>query len=174
MKKTIKFLTILILVFNFTSCDQLEDATSVDINTVQKASITAHVNAGNDVPFNQNVTINIDNSDTHSYLNLIKKVSINSLTYRIINFTGDANGSINVDLSADNAVLASHAIVVKTTADSGVIYKITDTAALNAIAAKLKSGSSVVFAMKGTSTSNGEMDFKVEITLDLKITASPL
>jgi hypothetical protein len=174
MKKTIQLLSIFLLVFSFTSCEDIKDAASIDIDTVQKQTINAQVSAGTDLPFSQTATINIDNDDTHNYLKLIKKVTINSFTYKIINFTGDANGSIDVDFKADGVILASHSVVVKTTADNQVVFDISDTTTLSSIASKLKNGSSVVLSMVGTSTSDSAMNFKVEITVDLTVTAGVL
>ncbi|RXP61868.1 hypothetical protein EC396_03415 [Lutibacter sp. HS1-25] len=174
MKKTIQLLSIFILVFSFSSCEEIKDATNIDIDTVQKQTINAQVSAGTNLPFNQTATINIDNDDTHDYLKLIKKVTINSFTYKIINFSGDANGSIDVDFKADGVTLASHSVVVKTTADNQVVFDIADTTTLNSIASKLKNGSTVVLSMVGTSTSDSAMSFKVEITVDLTVTAGVL
>jgi hypothetical protein len=174
MKKTIQFLAIFTLVFSFVSCDEISDATSTTFNTTQSATIPVSVSAGDDLPINESIGIDIDNSDTHAYLNLIKKVTINQLTYKIINFTGDANGTIDVNIIADGVVIASHELPVKTTADNGVEFEVTNTTYLNTIASKLKNGNEVVFSINGTSSSDGAMNFKVQINIDLKVTAGIL
>ena len=43
MKKTIQLLSIFLLVFSFTSCEEIKDAASIDIDTVQKQTINAHL-----------------------------------------------------------------------------------------------------------------------------------
>ena len=173
MKNLIKFLAVSILIFGYTSCDELDKLTDVDFNTTVTESIIVNVDGGVDVLLNSNVLVNIDNPDTHEYLSKIKKVEINSLDYRVINFFGDNVGVITADLMADGAILDTHTNVTVSN-EVGMMYSIEDTAALNTIASKLKNGGDVNFAVAGTSTNEGGMNFEIKITLSLKVTADAL
>ncbi len=173
MKNLIKFLAVLVLVFGYTSCDELDELTEIDFNTTITESIIANVDGGVDVILNSNVLVNIANEDTQDYLDKIEKVEILSLDYQIINFNGDNAGVITADLMADSVILDTHTNVTVSNV-VGVMYSVDDTATLNTIANKLKNGSNVVFAVVGTSTNEGGMSFEIEITLSLKITADVL
>lgn len=171
MKNLIKFLAVALLVFGFTSCDELDDLTDVDFNTSVTERIT--VSLDDNEALNNSVAINIDNNDTHDYLSKIKSVKINSLTYKVMNFSGDTSGRITANFIADGVTLATHTDVVVYD-EIGVVYSIEDTAKLSAIAKKLKGGSNVTMSVTGTSINEGGMDFLIEITLNLKVTAEAL
>jgi len=173
MKNLIKNLTVLLLFVGYTSCDELDKLTDVDFNTTVTERIIVNVDGGVDVLLNSNVLVNIDNEDTHDYLSKIEKVEINSLDYKVINFFGDNVGVITADLIADSAILDTHTAVTVFN-EVGVIYSIVDTATLNTIANKLKNGGNVNFAINGISTCEGGMNFEIEITLNLTITADAL
>ncbi len=173
MKNLIKYLAVLVLVFGYTSCDELDELTEIDFNTTITESIIANVDGGVDVILNSNVLVNIANEDTQDYLDKIEKVEILSLDYQIINFNGDNAGVITADLMADSVILDTHTNVTVSNV-VGVMYSVDDTATLNTIANKLKNGSNVVFAVVGTSTNEGGMSFEIEITLSLKVTADAL
>lgn len=173
MKNLIKFLAALLLLVGYTSCDELDELTEVDLNTSVTEQIAVNVDSGENVMLDSGVMVNIDNPDTHDYLNKIQTVRINSLTYKVINFIGDLSGTMTVDLLADGAILATHTNVVVAN-EEYVEYSISDTAKLTAIASKLKSGADVYMSVAGTATSEGGLIFDVEVTLDLTVTADAL
>ncbi len=173
MKNLIKFCAVILLVFGYTSCDKLDELTEVDFNTSITERIAVNVDAGENVVLNNSVMVNIDNPDTHDYLNKIKNVTINSLTYKVVSFDGDFNGMMTANLIADGVTLATHTDVLVSD-EIEVLYSIDDTAKLTAIATKLKNKADVVMEVTGTATSEVGMYFQIEVTLNLKVTADAL
>ena len=109
------------------------------------------------------------------YLDLIEDLSITSLTYRIIDFTGDTAGTIDAEFIVNGVLLATNDITVKTEADAGTVYEVTDTAQLNQIATDLKNNLQVSAEYTGTALCDADnMDFKIEVTVGVELTASPL
>ena len=176
MKKLIKIFAIIFLTIGFTSCDAIDDAiddiTEIDFNTTLTESYVVTLESGNDMDVSQSKTISIDNDDTHDYLSKINGVSITSLTYRITSHNGDDTANADVDFFADQTVLMSQYIVIKEALDAGEPFEVTNVTYLNEIATKLKNGDSVLMGMSGTSNSEGVTTFTVEVTIEVKVTAS--
>jgi hypothetical protein len=172
MKNLIKFLAVLLLFVGYTSCDELDKLTEIDLDTTVTTSIPVTVSdgVGESVDISNSDVINIVDYINADYLDDIEDFSISSFSYKVINFSGDLAGTMTVDLMADGVILATHTGVTVST-EEGVVYTITDTTALNTIASTLRSGTSVTFAVSGTSINNGGMFFEIEITIDLDITA---
>ena len=88
---------------------------------------------------------------------------------------GDAEGSINGNLMADTIVLDTNNFNVKDAYNAVTIFEITDVDTLNSMANLLKNNHEVMVSIIGESISlNDSMNFKIEITAELDITASPL
>ncbi len=174
MKNTIKFLILLVITTSFFACDKLTD---VNFDTTITERIPVHINqtTGTSTAFNESIILSLDNNDTHDYLNDIKAVEINSLTYKLIQFSGDANGTIDVQFYIDANPLMQNDIIVKQSVDNLTIFEITDVQELNTIASALKNGHQVTARYQGNALcNNGSMDFKVEISMSVAVTANPI
>ena len=176
MKNLIKFLAVLVLIFGYTSCDELDKLTEVDLSTTvtKNISVTVDDGLGSSVNISNSIDINIGDYIDSDYLSKIEEVKINSMTYKVINFSGDQTGEMTANLTADGVTLDTHTDVIVSNV-VGEMYTIDDTAKLTTIANNLKNSSNdVVFAVSGTSINDGGMTFTIEITLNLKITADAL
>lgn len=178
--KTIYFLAGLLLVcFTISSCDEddLEGLLpAFDVKLVKTENIPVHIDQtdGNWVTFSGKTTLSIVNSDTKDHLNKIKKLSINKLSFKIINFNGDQNGEVDGKFSVAGQVSLNKSFVVKTAADGGTVYEITETAELNRIISELQGGQSVDVDYAGSALCNdADMDFTVEVTLDVTVKIDP-
>ena len=171
MKNLIKFFAVLLLVFGYTSCDELDKLTEIDIDSTLTGIIPVDVAGGEMVNLNNSVTINIADGgqDIVDNLNKIEKVKIISLTYTVMNLNGDNTGTITADLKANTVVMDTHTNAVVFD-QIGVVHTIDDTTTLNTIANLLKNGSDVVFAITGTSTNEGGMIFDIQVTADIEVT----
>lgn len=179
MKKTIFTIAIFASIFCLTlfSCDTIDDLTEVTFDTSLSDKIVVHVNqtSGTAISFNESIFLNLDNTDTHDYLNDINNISINSLSYKIINFTGDPMGVIDVEFFVDDVSLLTDNFIVKTQADSGQIFEVTNTTQLNQIASALKNQQQITAKYEGSALCDTDtMDFKVEVTIGISVTANPL
>lgn len=176
MKRLMSFIVLLLIGFSTNSCDEAEKLLDVPFRFTITEEIPVHISqAVGSQDFNKTVILSIDNSDTHDYLNKIKEVKIYSLKYKLIQFSGDATGSVEADLSADNILLSSFDGNVKNVSDAGTVFNVDDVDALNEVALKLKNGHSVTARFSGEAWSeNAPMDFKVQIKMDVKVTANPL
>lgn len=177
MKNLNRFLVVILLVFGYASCDELDKLTEVDFDaTVTDIIYVDAIDGGVDVPLNNSRTIKLADAggDVQDYINNIESVSFNSLTYQVINFVGDAAGTMTVNILADGVIMDTHTGVT-VSSQVGTIHEITDTATLNAIASDLKNGNSVIFEIDGTATSDeGGMDFDIQVSLDVTVVADAL
>ena len=175
MKNTIKLLAIILvatLSIPFTACD--DDILDVDFSTTISEKIDVNIIEGQ-TNVDESSTLSLDNKDTNKYLNKIKNVKITKLTYKITSFTGDPNGTINGSLYANTLKLDLNNFNVKEAYDNATIFEITDIDKLNEIATLLKNNKSVNIGIKGTiNAANEAMNFEVEVTAKLDLTANPL
>jgi len=172
MKNTIKLLAVLLIAFTFNSCDEVNDLADISIETSLTEQIDVQITEDQDQVSDQ-IVLSIDNSDTHDYLDKLKSISIEKLTYKFIGFSGNDTCNMSVDISTDGNVLDTKTFQIKQESDNGTIYEITDVAKLNAMATALKNNQQVSFEMDGT-VSDGPANFKIEVTATIKIVANPL
>jgi len=172
MKNTIKLLAVLLIAFTFNSCDDVTDLADITISTSVTEEIAIQITEDQDQVSNE-ITLSIDNTDTHDYLDRIQSITIKKLTYKFINFTGNETCSIDAIISTDNTVLDTKTFQIKQDVENETIYEISDVEKLNAMATALKNNQQVSFKMEGTVT-NSPADFKVEVTAEITIVANPL
>jgi hypothetical protein len=178
MKTLCKLFLVLVLLVGYTSCDAVDELTEVDFKTTINESVFVTVPDGNlrDQIFN----VNIRNSDTEDYLNVLEDVDITSFTYRLVGFNGDDKGTILgyflwiESVGADGQILLNHDMVVSDEVNAGTVFEVTDVGYLKAIASQLKSGRDVYFGLGGLATCDSEMTFTIELTIELAITADAL
>lgn len=178
MKYIFRLFLITVFLIGYTSCDEVDELTEVDFNTTINESVFVTVPDGNIQ--GQIYDVNILNSDTEEYVDLLEDVDITSFTYRLVNFNGDNQGTIVgsflwiESIGADGQVLVNHDMVVSEEVNAGTVFEVTDVSYLNAIASQLKSGQDVYFGLGGTATCDPDMTFTIEITIELAITADAL
>jgi len=172
MKNTIKFLAILLISFTFNSCDEVEKLADVKFSTSITEKIPVHIGQNQEY-MSEMVTLNLDNSDTHDYLNELKNVSIKKVQYKFIDFTGNEDCYINVEIASDGVVLETKEFYVQQAYSNETVYEITDIDKVNAMATALKNNKQIEFKMEGE-VFGGISDFKIEVTLELEIIANPL
>lgn len=179
MKKFLLLLGLLLVCPNFSSCDEddlpgIIPAFSVNLNETENIPVQIDQTMGDWVTFSETTTINIVNGDTENYLNKIKEVKINTLSYKVINFNGDPVGEVKGKFSVAGQVSLSNEFVVKTSADNAVVYQITEVAELTRIANALKSGQDVQVEYSGSAfCDDNSMDFTIEVTMSVKVTIDP-
>ena len=177
MKNIAKFLLLLLIAFSISSCDEAEDLLNLtkdfDDTIVESIAISIDKTAGERASFSNSTVLSIDDPALQPYINKIKSIEIKSLSYKIINFNGDATGDVNGEFYIDDIVYLTDAFVVKTEADKGTVFKINDVAELNEIANKLKANKELTAKYSGDALcDNDDMNFQIEITLDVKITVN--
>jgi len=179
MKKFLMALLIGFISFNFSSCDEddlkeLLPAFDVDLKKVELIPVQVDQTNGEWIVFSQTTNLDIINSQTKDYISKIKSLKINSLSYKIVNFAGDPIGQVDGAFAVANEISLQNKIVVKTEADNGTIFQITEVAELNRIATLLKKGESVEVKYSGSALcDDADMDFSIEVTLDAKVTIDP-
>lgn len=180
MKKILLLLGVFLICPNFSSCDEddippgLIPAFSVNLTKIENIPVDIDQTTGDWVTYSKTTTLNIVNDDTKDHLNKITDVKINSLSYKVINFNGDPIGQVNGKFSVAGQVSLANDFVVKTSADNGVVYQITEVAELTRIAKDLKSGQDVVVEYSGSALcDDNSMDFIIEVTMSVKVTIDP-
>jgi len=159
---------------SFTSCDSIDELTEFDFNTTINEQLAVSVPAGEELALNETMVINIVNNDTEEYLDVLQNVRITSFKYQFTNFSGDVNGTLVGTFVADGVAVLSHDMVVKQTADAGTVFEITDVSVLNSIADKLRAGNNVLIGITGESSCDEAMNFTIQLTIGLAITADVL
>ncbi len=173
MKNTIKFLAIILLSITFNSCsDDVQELTDVNISTSLTEKIDVQIGETQEY-ISKAITLNLDNTDTHSYLDKLKTLEIKKLTYKFIDFTGNDSCGMNVEISTDNNVFETKDFIIKTEVDNQTVFEITDVAKLNAMSTALLNNKQVSFKMEGE-VFDGAANFKVEVTVEVDIVANPL
>ena len=179
MNKFLIALLIGFIAFNFSSCDEddlkgLLPAFDVDLNKVELIPVKVDQTNGEWIVFTQTTNLDIINNQTKDHISKIKSLKIKGLSYKIINFSGDSMGEVDGSFSVANQIALQNNIVVKTEADGGTIFQITETDALNRIANLLKTGKSAEVKYSGSALCNdNDMNFTIEVTLDAKVTIDP-
>jgi len=179
MKNILLLLGVFLICCSFSSCDEddleaLLPAFDVNLTKTEIIPVQIDQTTGDWVNYANMTNLNIVNSDTEDYLNKIKEVKINKLSYKVINFIGDPAGRVKGDFSVAGKVYLSNEFVVKTSADNGVVYEITEVAELTEIANLLKSGQNVKVEYAGSALCDDDsMDFDIEVTLKVKVTIDP-
>jgi len=174
MKNITKFLLLLLLTFSFSSCEEAEKLLNLtkdfDSTIVEPIPLSIDQTAGDRATFSNTKVLSLDDPDLQPYLNKIEDIEIKSLSYKIINFNGDPSGDVNGEFYIDNIIYLTDAFVVKTAADNGTVYEITEVATLNEIANKLKANKKLTAVYSGDALcDNDNMNFMVEITIKAKI-----
>ena len=175
MKKLI--IVVLILGLCFTACDKAEEILNVKLPAKITEKIPIHVNQTNGAwdNFNNTVVLSIDNGDIHDYINKIKDVKVTKLSYRIIGFSGDAAGEVKASFLVDNIVELNNDFVVKTEADKSTVFVVSNVDQLNELGNALKNNHKITAKYAGSALcDNADMDFMVEVTIELTVTASPI
>lgn len=174
MNTFIRIFLVMLIIVGYNSCDELDELTEVDFDTTLNEQLNVTVLAGENLTLNKTMLINIVNSDTEDYLDVLQNVRITAFTYQLTNFTGDDNGTISGNFVADGIELLNHDMVVKQTVDAGTVFEVTNTALLNSIAADLKAGNDVLIGLVGESSCEDVMNFTINISIDLEVTADVL
>ena len=174
MKKITPYLMLLLMLLTLTSNSCDEDILDVDISTEITRSIDLHVNQGKESII-ENYTVDLNNDDTKDYINKIKNVTITKLSYKIKNFSGDPEGTISGTVSVEDFSFEPIVDNIKNAFDSNTEYKISNENELSTIAELLKEKGKITVEIDGESECpNNSMDFTIEVTAKLKITANPL
>jgi hypothetical protein len=185
MKNIFNYILILIVAFSFESCDETEELFDQDFTVNIDEKIPVHVDqttvektlsiAFAPREFQGSVDLSIDTENTHEYLNKIKSVEVKSLTYKFIEFNGDPTGTVNASLYINNQLLGTNEVNVKTEADNGTIFSVSNPDELTKIANSLRSGYKVTARYQGTAICNqNEMNFRIQVMMRVMIVANPL
>ena len=174
--KKILFISVLFTSFLFSSCgDDLEDLLDVSFEVPIVEEIDVDVPSGTN-PLNQTVSFSLsENTETSKYLDKLKTLEIKKMTYKVIDFTGDATGKITASLKANGTTLHSITdVTVKTAFDNATVYEVTNKAALVTAATSLLQNKTISLETSGTTVSATAMSFIIEVTLELGVVANPL
>ncbi|MDO6758613.1 hypothetical protein Q4566_00255 [Tamlana sp. 2_MG-2023] len=184
MKNQINALLLaLTLIVSFTSCDQADELTEFDVTETFDPSLSIDVPGSDAVAkigatkeeisndWNASTTIDIsDNDEINDNLKYIEKVKINSLDYKITNYSGpDNTAASNVTVTLGDVEIALEDVILKSAYDAGKLFSIEDPEKLNAIANKLKQDKKLTISSKGT-VNNGTSDVDFEIQFYIKTT----
>ena len=172
--KTIKTLGILLLLSITVSCDEIDELTEFDASFTLNESITISVPEGEEVQtFTQSVSLNLaEDQDVADNLSAIEEVSIQSLTYRYTNVTGNEEAQIN---NAQFTIAGTTINVesVNPTEAQGSIYTINDQEVLNAFSTALRSNPEGSIAYTAQ-IQGAPVSFVIQVELEVTVTIDPV
>ncbi len=172
--KKLFLLTFIVTASFLTSCDELKDAADIDFNTTVSADITVSITEPG-TTYDNTTILDLSNEDTEDHLDKIKNVSITKLTYTVINFAGDAAGTITGDLKADGVTL--HSVANQNVSDaffSATVFEVTDPNLIKNAAQKLLNNHHLTLQTTGTADYTTSLFFIVRVTAELKVKANAL
>lgn len=179
MKTTLKILVTLAVVFSMTSCKKLADVTfdatlheQIDITTVATTTRMAEPDSQR---FDETITLRLDDdASAAEYLSKINEVNVNSLTYKLLGYTGSNNVEISAKLYVDgNEVYEVNDLNLHDAVISGEIFTV-PSSHFGAIASRLLNDKKIVVRYVGTSSANDPINFTVDVKSLLGITANAL
>ena len=175
LKKAYPFIIVFILLI--ASCDKIEEATTININSSEKITFDVSLEAGKSVSFSEEYNLS-DNADIKNYLDKLKGVEITEAYYILKDFSGTSSmTTADISLSLANETFGPYQHNLFD--DAGNATKTTLQAAkLNAVATEFYQKKKISIAIEGShnipaAEPNGET-VTVELYLKLKFTASPL
>lgn len=184
MKKT-NFIILLSTLFAITlisSCGLLDDAGDISFPSDLKKSIDVNETAtGMNLPYSSEILLDATaDSEIKKYKDKIKSISVNSIKYKISNFTGTAGTTFTGSMAfgkAGQALTISSSLSnvdLQAASNSGAETEVAlPQADIDKIAALLKDDKAVTISVSGT-LSEAPTSFKLEIIVNAKITANPL
>lgn len=170
-----KIICIFFLSLIATSCGSLDDVLELKVENSLTESIPVSVlqTASTAVAFDLSSTVNLNTGDLAQYIDKISAIKINTLTYKFIDFTGNADGTIPTGtLKFDDVVIGELTdFNISAAAVAGTTFEITDAVKLNLIASNFVNNAEVTVKLIGTVLSEaGAMDFKVEVFMNMTAT----
>lgn len=168
MKKIVLLLSV---VLAFTSCLDSNPVELTATNAITK-QVDVTVAQTNGTPRSLNATATVKLSDVISNVADITDVTINRLSYKFIEFTGNTDGVIqSISLKVNNDVLGTGSnIKVAQESENGTVFQITDTAKIAILENLLKNSTSANLAVEGSALSDaGNMEFKIEIFVNVTV-----
>ncbi len=171
--KNIKTLTILLLIFTFVSCDEVDELTQIDLNTtlIEEVQVTL---SENNASLSESLTINLaDNDDIEPYLNQIESITVNSASYVIKDYNGleTATGSITVKANSEVFGPFQHTFF---TDDQNATKFSFEASRLNALSSSLSSNNQLSLDVDGTQDQAQNANFSIEFTLEVDVVAQAL
>lgn len=170
-----KIIYIFFLSLIATSCGSLDDLLELKVENSLTESIPVNVpqTSSTAVVFDLSTTVNLNAGDLAQYKDKITAIKINTLTYKFIDFTGNAAGTIPTGtLKFDDVIIGEMTdFNISAAAGAGTSFEITDAVKLSLIAANFVNNSEVSVKLIGTVLSEaGGMDFKVEVFMNMTAT----
>ncbi|WP_299099072.1 hypothetical protein [uncultured Winogradskyella sp.] len=178
MKIKTKVGLLLLLFISAFSCDELDEITEIDITQDFTRTFNVSVqedSEGQPQSFSSAITLDItDNEDIQNNIDLIQNISINSITYEIINFSGSEDAMLTDGqlTYGTNSITVSNINLEQSDIDN-TIYTISDTSGFNSLANDLENDQVVNMSLTGT-VNETPVAFDVEVTFDLTVTIDVL
>ena len=175
MKFTLKTLPVLfILVLGYSSCDELDELTEIDITEDFSTTISVELDAESNLSWSENATIDISiNQEIADNLDLIQDVIINSLTYEINNVNGEGTTISEASISFNGQSISVENLDLVTADSNNTVFTIEDTSLLTSIGNALENNPVITVGLSGTIDAV-PASFDVIVTLDSTVTVDLL
>jgi len=176
MKTKIKFLVVLLVVFSFTSCEKMTDV-NFETTTTDRIDIEVTPTKTGAIAFDEEVVVKLENGsgEIGDYLQHLKKIEVKKLSYKFISFSGDADTVITGKLYLDGTLVNENiSINLKQAVDAVSVFEILDAQDLDKMEKSLINNKQITIRFAGEATTSQQLNFKVEATSKLAVTADPI
>ena len=171
--KNIKTLFILLLIFSFVSCEEVDELTQIDLNTTLTEEVQVTLSENN-ASLSESLTINLaDNDDIEPYLNQIESITVTSASYVIKDYNGVETATGELTVSANSEVFGPFQHTFFTDDQNSSVFNF-DASRLNALSSSLSSNNQLSLNVNGTQDPAQNANFTVEFTIDVDVTAQAL
>ncbi len=176
MKTVFKYLAVLtILAVTFAACDEIEDLADVTKTVELTKQFKVELEGGDNAIETGSFNISILTPAVEPYADKLKNVAIEKVIFEVLNYTGDELAEYKVQFTADGTPFINESFVGAEADANNTIFEVSDTSALNTVAAKLLNNDSVTVSFNAEST-NLEVaaSFTIDVKFYIKVTANPL
>jgi hypothetical protein len=171
--RNIKTLSILLLIFTFVGCDEVEELTQVDFNSTLTEEVQVTLSENN-AAFSESLSINLaDNDDIEPYLNKIESITVTSASYVIKDYNGLETATGSLTVNANSEVFGPFQHTFFTDNQNATVFNF-DASRLNALGSSLSSNNQLSLNVNGTQDPAQDASFIVEFTLEVEVTAQAL
>lgn len=174
MKISPKITYLLLIIVIIFSCDKVDELTDFDVTGDFETTVTVDItedSQGAAISFEESKTIDIASDDRiQENLDLIEKVSIESLTYKFANYNLPEVITISdASISAAGMTIDIEDVDIAAAASAGTVYTVTNTSFLQAIESSLENQPEVTLTFEAT-ISSSPVAFDLIVTLDTTVT----
>mgnify|MGYP000103127658 CR=1 FL=1 len=167
-----KLILLLVIACVSVSCDSLFELLELKVNNdlTENVEVSVPQTFGKTDVVDFTRTIDLSSGDLGEYIGKITAIEITAFNYKVIQFTGNTNGTISSGVLKFDDVQVSTItnLNISQAANKETVFQITDPTVISKLENTLLNNNSTVISLAGNASSDdGSMDFKIEVNISL-------